>query len=182
METTFNSTTDFLNSSTFDLLKTGILAYLGLLWLSLIIWVTRDSINRSKSLLFQTFCILLNILIPFLGVLLYLIIRPGKTNSETYYEELEHQLLLENKQEVSANICQKCMKSLTNDFVFCPSCGAEAQKPCSECKKYFSNLYEFCPHCGKTQNQTQVENQDQEKKMTSAKPKKVKNNPKALPL
>jgi hypothetical protein len=90
-----NDIINFMSTPSFDLLKMGVLVYLGLLWLSIIIWVTRDSINRSNSLLFQTFSILLNILIPILGVPLYLIIRPGKTLLERYYEDMEHRILME---------------------------------------------------------------------------------------
>ncbi len=91
-----NLIVDFISSPSFNLVQTVALGYVGLLWLSIIIWVTRDSIERSDSLLFQVFSILLNIAFPVLGVLLYLIIRPSKTTSERYFEELEHKLLMES--------------------------------------------------------------------------------------
>lgn len=78
------------------------IVYVGLLWLAIIIWVTRDSISRSSSLLFQTFAILLNIGIPILGVLLYLIIRPSQTLLERYYQDMEQRLLKEAIQEKKA--------------------------------------------------------------------------------
>ncbi len=89
MPETLNQFLEFLSSDTFVTLKIISLSYFGLLWLSIIIWVTRDSLSRSNSILFQAFSILLNIAIPYLGALLYLIIRPGKTRIERYYEELE---------------------------------------------------------------------------------------------
>jgi len=106
-ETTLNSLStldpggwlSFLTSPTLKTLQLSVVVYLGLLWLSIIIWVTRDAINRSNNLLFQAFAILLNIVFPVLGTLLYLIIRPGKTVAERYYEELEHRLILESIQE-----------------------------------------------------------------------------------
>jgi hypothetical protein len=92
----FETLIGFISSPSFKTLQLALVVYAGLLWLSIIIWVTRDAINRSNSLLFQVFSILLNILFPVLGILLYLIIRPGKTSLERYYEELEHRLILEN--------------------------------------------------------------------------------------
>ncbi|MFH0820732.1 MAG: hypothetical protein V1908_03075 [Candidatus Peregrinibacteria bacterium] len=94
-----NSAMALISSPSFELIKFGGLAYLGLLWLSIIIWVTRDSISRSRSLLFQTFAIMLNIIIPILGVLLYLIFRPGQTLFERYYQEMEQKLLKEAIEE-----------------------------------------------------------------------------------
>lgn len=95
----FSTALEFISSPSFQWVEVGLLAYGGLLWLAIIIWVTRDSIHRSRSLLFQTFAILLNLLIPLLGVLLYLIIRPSQTLLERYYHEMEQRLLREAIQE-----------------------------------------------------------------------------------
>lgn len=90
---------EFFRSPSFEMIQTIAIVYVGLLWLSIIIWVTRDSISRSGSLLFQTFAILLNITIPILGILLYLIIRPSQTLLERYYQDMEQRLLKEAIEE-----------------------------------------------------------------------------------
>ena len=95
----FNNIIEFISAPSFKTMQLIIVIYFGMLWLAIIIWVTRDAISRSKSLIFQVFAILLNILFPVLGILLYLIIRPGKTSLERYYEELEHRLILESINE-----------------------------------------------------------------------------------
>ena len=94
-----NAMLEFISTPSFKTLQLAVIIYFGLLWLAVIIWVTRDAINRSTSLIFQVLAILLNILFPILGILLYLIIRPGKTTLERYYEELEHRLILESINE-----------------------------------------------------------------------------------
>lgn len=123
MTETLNEILEFLSSDTFGTLKIVGLSYLGLLWLSIIIWVTRDSLSRSNSILFQAFSILLNIAIPLLGVLLYLIIRPGKTRMERYYQELELEML---------ELPEEDTKEVKNDYQdhwsFCPCCGKKCTK------------------------------------------------------
>ncbi len=94
-----NAILEYISTPSFKTLQLAIIIYFGLMWLAVIIWVTRDAINRSTSLIFQVLAILLNILFPILGILLYLIIRPGKTTLERYYEELEHRLILESINE-----------------------------------------------------------------------------------
>ena len=94
-----NAILEFISTPSFKSLQSAVIIYLGLMWLAVIIWVTRDAINRSNSLIFQVLAILLNIIFPILGILLYLIIRPGKTTLERYYEELEHRLILESINE-----------------------------------------------------------------------------------
>lgn len=86
---------DFISTPSFQTFQIITITYVGLLWLSVIIWVIRDAIHRSDSLLFQVIAILINIIFPILGVLIYLIIRPSKTTMEKYYEELENRLVLE---------------------------------------------------------------------------------------
>lgn len=92
---------NLITSPSFKTVQLAVIVYIGLMWLSIIIWVTRDAIHRSDSLIFQVMAILINILFPILGILLYLIIRPGKTTTDRYYEELEHRLILESISEDS---------------------------------------------------------------------------------
>ena len=99
-----NTILELISRPSFKTIQLVVLGYFGLMWLAVIIWVTRDAINRSESLLFQVTAILINIIFPLLGILLYLIIRPNKTTLDRYYEELEHRLILEsigNKEDQS---------------------------------------------------------------------------------
>lgn len=147
MPTFISDIVEFASTPTFGTIQIVVLSYFGLLWLSIIIWVTRDSINRSGSLLFQTFSILINILVPILGVLLYLIIRPGQTNLERYYEELEHKALAEGAEENNI-ACANCMTLVSKDYKFCPGCGSQVKKACKKCRKSIPTIYNICPYCG----------------------------------
>lgn len=91
-----NALIELIKAPSFQTIQLALVIYIGLLWLFVIIWVTRDAIHRSDSLMFQVLAILINIIFPLLGILLYLIIRPTKTTAEKYYEELEHRLILES--------------------------------------------------------------------------------------
>lgn len=48
----------------------------------IVLFTTRDVLIRSSSLLFQFFSIVLVAVLPIIGFLLYLIIRPAHTNKE----------------------------------------------------------------------------------------------------
>lgn len=94
-----NTIIEFISTPSFKTVQLAVVIYFGLMWLAVIVWVTRDAIHRSNSLIFQVVAILLNIIFPILGILLYLIIRPNKTTLDRYYEELEHRLILESINE-----------------------------------------------------------------------------------
>lgn len=145
-----NDILEFISSPSFNLIQIIVISYIGLLWLSVIIWVTRDSIHRSNSLFFQTFAILLNIAIPILGSLLYLIIRPSQTTAEKYIEEMEHKMLNEGIED--GITCEKCLTVVDKEFAFCPNCGSQVQKSCNNCGKGFPSIWSICPYCGKNQN------------------------------
>ena len=144
----FANILEYAGSDSLGTLKIAVIAYFGLLWFAIIIWVTKDALERSSSILFQAFSILLNIAIPFLGVLLYLIIRPGKTRMENYYEELERNML-EGGDVSDTSACDKCLTPVDKEYSFCPNCGNSLKKTCQGCKKTFPNLWNICPFCGK---------------------------------
>jgi hypothetical protein len=148
MPPALTDTVNFLSSDLFGTLKLVALGYFSLLWLAIIIWVTRDVLQRSSSIVLQAFSILLNIAVPFLGVLLYLIIRPGKTRMERYYEELERNVL-ESETPEGQNACSKCLTPADKDFSFCPNCGESLKKSCPKCRKTYPIIWNICPFCGK---------------------------------
>lgn len=140
-----------LNSSALGSFKLIILGYIALLWISIIIWVTRDALARSNSILFQAFSILLTIGIPILGVFLYLIIRPSKTQMERYYERLEANVLEDEGKQIKneSPSCDKCLTEVHDDYVYCPNCAFQLKKICHSCKKAFDDKWSMCPYCGK---------------------------------
>ncbi len=74
--------------------------YLGVLWIALIIWVTKDITNRTHNLVFQICSILLIVIFtPLFGLLLYLILRPTKTLMDRYVEELIEEEILKSERE-----------------------------------------------------------------------------------
>lgn len=72
-----------------------LLAYLILLWIALIIWVTKDIISRTNNIPFQIFSILLVVVLNVFGVILYAAIRPSKTLIDKFFEDLEYEALVD---------------------------------------------------------------------------------------
>lgn len=79
LQTTFLSF--FADDPMFRLMQGG-LFILGLLDIFLLFWTLRDALNRSQSMVFQMFALVIVFAMPFVGVLLYLLIRPSSTLHE----------------------------------------------------------------------------------------------------
>ncbi len=75
------------------------IVYFFIVWITLLVWVYKDITNRTDNFFYQFISILIILIFtPIFWFLLYLIIRPGRTLIEKYYEEIESNLDELNKQ------------------------------------------------------------------------------------
>jgi uncharacterized protein YacL len=70
-----------------------LIGYLVLLWVSLIIWTTKDIISRTNNVVYQLISILLVVILNIFGLFIYLGVRPAKTLIEKFFEDLEYEAL-----------------------------------------------------------------------------------------
>ena len=70
-----------------------LLACIAFLLVFLVLYVTRDVILRTHSLVYQIFCILMTAILPFIGFFLYLLVRPSQTLSERLLHRKMSELL-----------------------------------------------------------------------------------------
>lgn len=85
----FGALWDFVNFET--ALKFAVL-YMFVIWIALVVWVIKDVTNRTSNIFLQIICILLVVLLPFMWIFLYLLVRPGNTLLEKHYSEIEENL------------------------------------------------------------------------------------------
>lgn len=132
------------------------IAYFFIVWVAIIIWVIKDISNRTSNIFLQILSLLTVILFTPLWVFLYLLIRPGKTVFEKYYQEVEENLailsrIIEQKTEYQeANEigdCPGCGHEVQRDFVICPKCKLNLRHECIECKKEIRDNWKVCPFC-----------------------------------
>lgn len=82
----------FWENVTFEAFLKFVIIYFIVVWISLIVWVIKDIVNRTDSVLLQLLAILIVTLLSPFGIFIYLLIRPSKTVFEKYYEEIEDNL------------------------------------------------------------------------------------------
>lgn len=75
-----------------------LIGYLVLLWISIIVWTTKDIISRTNNVVYQLISILLVVVLNIFGLLVYLGIRPAKTLIEKFFEDLEYEALAQATQ------------------------------------------------------------------------------------
>ncbi|MCB9127672.1 MAG: zinc ribbon domain-containing protein [Ardenticatenales bacterium] len=131
----------FLNIALF--ISTG---FLIALWLSAVVWVFRDIRSRSRDVIAILLSVLLALVFPLLGVIIYMLVRPRETLNEQYERALEEEALL---QEIEENaVCPACSEPVNDDFLLCPNCATRLRNRCPHCDRLTKLEWNVCPYCG----------------------------------
>lgn len=121
-------------------------ALLTALWISLIIWTFRDMRARSRDPFAQILAALVVALLPGVGLVVYLILRPSETLAEAYERALEEEALLQEIEERPA--CPGCSRTVDPDWILCAHCHTRLRKACPDCNEMMDLHWTLCPHCG----------------------------------
>jgi RNA polymerase subunit RPABC4/transcription elongation factor Spt4 len=119
------------------------------LWLSLIIWAFRDMRARARDPFAQLLAALLVALLPGMGIIIYLILRPPETLAEAYERSLEEEALLQEIEERPA--CPGCSRTTEPNWILCPHCHTRLRKACPDCDALMELQWNLCPFCGNQQ-------------------------------
>jgi len=126
----------------------AVLVYVGALWLALAFYVWRDARRRSQSPTFVGLAALLGFFPPFLGPLIYFVLRPPRTLEEERARELEEQALLEPVYDsVVTRPCPTCGRDIEQDFIICPYCRTQFARRCENCDHNLRLGWSVCPYC-----------------------------------
>lgn len=143
---------------TFDMFIKFVIVYFFVIWIAILMWVIKDINNRTDNVYLQVLSILVILLLTPFWIFIYLLIRPGKTLFEKYYEEIEENLDIfkeiveeKNKQCETETNCFKCKEPISPEFKFCPKCKISLKNECQLCWKLLFSDWKVCPYCWKKQ-------------------------------
>ena len=123
-----------------------ILAFLiGVLWLSLVFWTLKDARNRIDDALIVAVAVATSFILPFVGTVVYAILRPAEYLADARERELEMRAI---EQELHAlRACPSCGESIRPDYLMCPSCRRPLRSPCATCGRVLEPGWKVCPYC-----------------------------------
>ena len=143
----FQIISDFLNSPILRIAAQLLILLTAILWLALVYWTYTDARRRGSLAILWG---IIAVIFPFLGTLVYLIVRPPEYELDARERELEL-AVLERELRSRVVLCPNCRASVEKDYLICPECHLELKKPCIECEKPLNNDWQTCPYCGTDQ-------------------------------
>jgi len=113
------------------------------LWLALAYWVYQDSRRRFENVGAIVGATIIALVIPFLGALIYLFIRPPEYLTDAHDRELETLAL---EAQVDGLRCPECEGVVGPRFLVCPTCTTQLREPCRRCSEPLDPSWRVCPY------------------------------------
>jgi RNA polymerase subunit RPABC4/transcription elongation factor Spt4 len=143
----FQIITDFLASPFLRIMGQLVLLLFVAVWVAFVYWTYTDAGRRGTSSVLWG---IVAVVLPYLGTLIYLIVRPPEFLEESRERELEL-AVLERELRNNTLLCPNCRNLVEKDYLFCPVCLWELKKPCVNCERPINMEWETCPYCGTNQ-------------------------------
>ena len=118
-----------IKNSTINLVVDLLILFLVVIWLALVYWTYADARRRIADPMLIG-CATAASLFPFVGTIVYMIVRPPEYLDDVRERELEMQAAEARLAEVGYHLCPHCDFEVEKDFLRCPSCMRKLKDPC----------------------------------------------------
>jgi hypothetical protein len=137
----FGITNDSLN-----LAVSLLVLFLVAIWVALIFWTYADARRRIEDPMLVG-CAAAASLFPYVGTIVYMIVRPPEYLADVRERELEI-AAAEARLSQAGNVrCPYCDFEIEKSFLRCPSCLRRLKEPCATCGKPLDPRWKICPYC-----------------------------------
>jgi len=135
-----------INNSGVNLAVNLLILLLVVIWLALVYWTYADARRRIADPLLIG-CGTVASLFPYVGTLVYVIVRPPEYLDDVRERELEMQAAEARLAQLGYHLCPHCDYEVEKDFLRCPSCMRKLKDPCQTCGKPLDPQWKICPFC-----------------------------------
>ncbi|HEY1832813.1 MAG TPA: zinc ribbon domain-containing protein [Solirubrobacteraceae bacterium] len=135
-----------IQSSGLSLAVDLLILFVVVLYLSLIYWTYADARRRIEDPMLIG-CATVAALFPFVGTIVYVVLRPPEFLEDVRERELEMQASEARLSELGHMRCPHCDYRIERDFVRCPSCLRKLKERCANCSRPLDQAWTICPYC-----------------------------------
>jgi hypothetical protein len=116
------------------------------IWFATIYWTYADARRRILDPMLVG-CATAAAFFPFVGAIVYLIVRPPEYLEDIRERELEMQAAEARLHAAGFQLCPHCDAEIERDFLRCPSCMRRLKEPCGACGRPLEPGWRVCPYC-----------------------------------
>jgi len=120
--------------------------FLVVIWVALVYWTYQDA-NRRLDDPMLVACATVASLFPFIGTIVYTIVRPPEYLEDRHERELEIQAAEKRLALLENRTCRNCGAEVDPAYLRCPSCTRRLKEPCASCGKPLDPNWRVCPYC-----------------------------------
>jgi Double zinc ribbon len=135
-----------IESSGLNLAIDLLILFVVVLYLALIYWTYADARRRIEDPMLVG-CALVAALFPFVGPIVYMVVRPPEYLDDVHERELETQAAQARIRELEKTLCPHCDYRIEPDFIRCPSCLRKLKERCANCSRPLEKTWTICPYC-----------------------------------
>ncbi len=135
-----------IESSGLSLAIDLLILFLVVLYGSLVYWTYADARRRIADPMLIG-CATAASLFPFVGTIVYMILRPPEYLEDVRERELELQAAEARLHDLDHSLCPHCDYRVERDFIRCPSCLRKLKERCASCSKPLDRAWTICPYC-----------------------------------
>lgn len=146
MAATFDSIDAFFDSTTWLVARNLAVFFVVFFWLAVAWWAVRDARRRVEDPWLVAVAGVVVVGLPYLGALVYLLLRPAELIADVRERELEIRAMEERLGRRILH-CPKCRAEVEPSFRVCPVCTTRLKRGCSGCGAPLEPLWQVCPHC-----------------------------------
>jgi RNA polymerase subunit RPABC4/transcription elongation factor Spt4 len=133
-----------INSDGLNLAVNLLILFLVILWAALVYWTYADARRRIEDPMLIGCATAASVLFPFVGTVVYAIVRPPEFLEDVRERELEMQAA---ESRLDFQLCPHCDYEVEKDFLRCPSCMRKLKDPCTNCSRPLDPAWKLCPYC-----------------------------------
>jgi hypothetical protein len=123
-----------------------LILFLIVLWLALVAWTFLDARRRIEDPVLIASATAAS-LFPFVGTVVYSILRPPEFLADKRERELEIRASELRVRQLEESSCPNCEHPVERTFLRCPNCRARIKDPCESCGKPIDPRWSVCPYC-----------------------------------
>ena len=135
-----------IDGGVLSLVTSLLVLFLVVVYLALIYWTYLDARRRIEDPVLVA-CSTAASIFPFLGTVIYTILRPPEFLEDRQERELELRAAELRLRQLIEQSCPHCEYPIANNYLRCPNCERRLRNPCRKCRKPLDPKWGVCPFC-----------------------------------